>query len=253
MAEGDWRTKCKALHVLHKFATDGSPTHAQNLKGTLRKTSDAASISTASGSCIASSHIIPHLSTEEPTTSTPPAHRHFAEEPITSTPPRSRDTREPPCRLLGGRAPNGWHRERGIFLPSAVNPGGRLQALGQLGGFRQGPVIHLSVDVRWSRQPRGVGYQPQGLHGAAGRAAVDRTFGETSEELELEGGLAHVHPRQEVHGAEGDAPVGVEGKEEPEEEAVVSHRFAMGEGGAGGVHGRIGGIGGVRDVRPSPP
>ena len=37
MAEGDWQTKCKALYVLHKFAAEGSPTHAQNLKGTLRK------------------------------------------------------------------------------------------------------------------------------------------------------------------------------------------------------------------------
>ena len=37
MAEGDWRTKCKVLYVLHKFAAEGRPTHAQNLKGTLRK------------------------------------------------------------------------------------------------------------------------------------------------------------------------------------------------------------------------
>lgn len=37
MAEKDWRTKIKALYVLHRFAADGAPEHAPALKARLRE------------------------------------------------------------------------------------------------------------------------------------------------------------------------------------------------------------------------
>ena len=37
MAEKDWRTKVKALYILHRFASDGAPEHQAALKGRLRE------------------------------------------------------------------------------------------------------------------------------------------------------------------------------------------------------------------------
>merc|ERR1712232_109225 len=37
MAEKDWRTTIKALYILHRFAADGAPEHAQALKARLRE------------------------------------------------------------------------------------------------------------------------------------------------------------------------------------------------------------------------
>lgn len=37
MAERDWRTKTKALYILHRFAADGAPEHQASLKARLRE------------------------------------------------------------------------------------------------------------------------------------------------------------------------------------------------------------------------